>query len=77
MNPIKDIQNRIHKAVDLVQRYDGQVIDLKKEVIFTKEPFLHQSTETQTEEESANFERENPELFSFLRKIKEELKQIF
>ena len=77
MNPIKNIENRIYKAVDFVQRYDGQVINLKKEVIFTKEPFLHQSTETQTEEESANFERENPELFSFLQKIKDELRQIF
>lgn len=77
MNPIKDIENRIHKAVDLIQRYDGQVINLKKEVIFTNEPFLHQSTETKTEEESAKFERENPELFSFLRKIKKELRQIF
>ena len=38
--------------------------------------FLHQKTETMTEDESASFERNNKQTFDFLRSLNHEIKEI-
>jgi hypothetical protein len=53
---------------------NGQVIDPKQDssVVFGG-PFLHEGTESMTEQASAEFERDRPEVFNQLRKLKQEL----
>ena len=74
---IDDIIKRLNKVADLVNSKNGQTIDLAKERIFTKGIFLHQDTESMSEEESAEFERENTELFNFLRAFDDQIRDIF
>ncbi len=46
----------------------GQEINLNETRIFVQGgPYLHQDTDTMTEEESARFERENKKLFDWMR----------
>ena len=74
---LDDVIKRLRMASELVERRNGQTIDLVKERIFTKEPFLHQATEDMSEEESAKFERDNPELFNFLRAFDDQIRDLF
>lgn len=74
---LDDIIKKLRRASELVGGKDGQRIDLVKERIFTGSPFLHQATENMSEEESAEFERNNPELFNFLREFNDQLRELF
>jgi len=75
---IDDIKKRLEKAAEIISRKQGARIDLKKEKIFTKGgSFLHQSTASMSEEESAQFERDNPELFAYLLALNEQMKDLF
>ncbi len=74
---LDDVIKRLRAASDLVRSKDGQKIDLVKERIFTRGSFLHQSTEEMSEAESAKFERENTELFNFLRAFDDQLRDLF
>lgn len=74
---LDDIIKKLRTASELVESKDGQRIDLAKERIFTGAPFLHQATEDMSEEESAEFERNNAELFNFLRAFDDQLRDIF
>lgn len=77
MKGLDDVIKRLRKASELAREKDGQIVDLVKEKIFTKGPFLHQDTEKMSEEKSAEFERENPELFNFLRAFDDKMREIF
>lgn len=77
MKELDDIIKRLRKVSELVGERDGQIIDLVKEKIFTKGPFLHQNTEEKSEAESAKFERDNPELFNFLCAFDDKMREIF
>jgi len=73
---LKDIQKYIEKMANVVRRKQGTV-DLGKEKIFVEGgPFLHQSTDKMSEEDSAAFERDSPELFNFLRALDDELREM-
>ncbi|KKK81370.1 hypothetical protein LCGC14_2814140 [marine sediment metagenome] len=75
---LDDIINRMRAATELIRRKNGQRIDLTKEKMFIKgSPFLHQATEEKSEEESAEFERSNRELFNFLRTFDNQLRDLF
>lgn len=74
---INDIKKRLEKAAEIISRKNGTRVDLKKERIFTKGPFLHQNTSETNEEESAQFERDNPELFGYLRALDDQLGDLF
>lgn len=74
---LDDVIKRLRIVTELVEKKNGQTIDLVKERIFTKEPFLHQATEKMSEEESAEFERKNTELFNFLRAFDDQLRDLF
>lgn len=74
---IDDIIKRFRRVSDLVKEQDGQIVDLAKEKIFTKGPFLHQDTEEKSEEASAQFERDHPELFNFLRALDDQMREVF
>ncbi len=74
---LDDVIKRLRTAAELTKNQDGRVIDLAKERIFTGAPFLHQATENMTEEESAEFERKNKELFNFLRAFDDQLGDLF
>jgi hypothetical protein len=75
---IADIKKSLNKAADFISSKQGARVDLKQERIFVKGgPFLHQATEGMTEEESARFERDNPELFAYLRAMDEQIKGMF
>lgn len=73
-----DELEQLLKHMDDRQKYldsrNGQVIDPKQDrsVIFGG-PFLHEGTESITEQESAEFERDSPETFKQLRKLKQDL----
>ncbi|MHA2279288.1 MAG: hypothetical protein ACXAC5_00145 [Promethearchaeota archaeon] len=69
-----DTRNRLEKAIDIINRKQGSKVDLVKEKVFTRGgPFLHQDSQTMTEKESAEFERQNPELFAYLRALDQQL----
>lgn len=74
---LDDIIKILRKVSDLVGSKDGKSLDLAKERIFTTGTFLHQDTEDMSEEESAEFERSNPELFNFLRAFDEQIRELF
>ena len=75
---LDDVIKRFRAAADLIESQDGRRIDLTKERIFVKgSPFVHQDTEKMSEEESAEFERENPELFNFLRAFNDQIRDLF
>lgn len=74
---IDDIIKRLNKVSELVNSKNGQTIDLVKERIFTKGPFLHQDTEETSEDDSAKFERDNTELFNFLRALDDQIRDMF
>lgn len=74
---LDDVIKRLRTVSELVNSKNGKTIDLVKERIFTKEPFLHQDTEDMSEEESAEFERSNPELFNFLRAFDDQIRDLF
>jgi len=77
LSPIDNIIKCFKKAKDVAQSHDGERIDLNKETIFTEGPFLHQATETMSEDASAQFERDNVELFAYLRSLNSEFEDIF
>ncbi len=74
---ILDVIKAVQKSADLVRGYNGQKIDLSKMSIFTREPHLHQSSDEMSEDQSAEFERKNPELFNFLRSMDDALGKLF
>ena len=74
---LDDVIRRLRKVSELIGSKNGQTLDLVKERIFTKGPFLHQTTEETSEEESAKFERDNKELFNFLRAFDDQLRDLF
>ena len=74
---LDDVIKRIRASAELIEKKDGQVIDLVKEKTFTRGPFLHQDTEEISEKESARFERDNPELFNFLRALDDQIRDQF
>ena len=76
-NDFSDIVKILEKVGDIISRRDGQTLDLQKESIFSQGPFLHQNTGTMGEEESAVFERNNPELFAYLRSLDDEIEKLF
>jgi hypothetical protein len=56
-------------------------IDLTKQEDYVKDEFLHQDRKTSdgqiiTEEESAKFEIEQPEIFNFIRNFQEKIREI-
>lgn len=74
---LKDIAKGIDRLTERVTRDAGKQIDLTKEKIFVPGSFLHQNGEKVTEEDSAAFERENPEFFAYLLALDQELRDIF
>ena len=74
---LDDVIKRLRTVSELVNSKNGKIIDLVKERIFTKEPFLHQDTEDMSDEESEEFERSNPELFNFLRAFDDQIRDLF
>jgi len=74
---LDDIIKGLRIAEKLTKSKDGQIIDLSKERIFTKGVFVHQATDNMSEEESAAFERNNPELFNFLRAFEDQMRDLF
>lgn len=73
-----DIKKRLEKVVDIISRKNGTIVNLTQEKIFTKGgPFLHQDTKETTEEDSAQFERDNPEIFAYLLALNEQLEGLF
>lgn len=74
---ILDLRKRVEKAIQIINDLDGKKIDLSKQSTFIRGAYLHQDTDEVTEEESAAFERENPELFNFLRSIDDEIGDLF
>ena len=77
MNEIDDVIKKFSKVSNLVREKDGQVIDLSREQTFVKGLFLHQDTDGMSEEKSAEFERENKELFNFLLDFNDQIREIF
>ncbi len=75
-NSLEGLINGIEKVSRLFESYNGQIVDLSQAEIFTQGPYLHQDSEDSTEEESAAFERNNPELFNFLQSISLEVDNI-
>lgn len=73
---LDSVMDKLKSIFELVESKDGQVVNLAKERIFTQGPFLHQNTEDMSEEESAEFERKNPELFNFLRAFDDQLQDL-
>lgn len=73
---IKDL-SKLQKQVENwdkeVTQLNGRVIDLKREPAMISGPILHQDSDQMTEEESAKYERDNPELVRFLQSLKEKL----
>ncbi len=59
-----------------IQSQDEREIDLSREKTFVSGPFLHQGTEGMSEEQSAQFEVENKELFRWLRSFANQIKNI-
>lgn len=75
---LDDVIERFNAVSELIRRKDGQRIDLSKEEIFIKgSAFLHQKTEEKSEEENARFERDNKELFNFLRAFDDQIRELF
>lgn len=77
MTEIDDVIKRLRATYELLREKDGQIIDLAKEKTFVKGPFLHHDTEEKSEEESAKFERNNPEMFNFLRSLDDQIRDLF
>lgn len=78
MKEIDDIANQVQKVYDLIRAQDSKKINSLQKRMFVKGGhFLHQDTDKISEEESARFERENPELFNFLRSLDDQLRAIF
>lgn len=75
---LDDVIDRLRRTLELAEDRDGEVIDLTLERSFVKGgPFLHQDSESMSEEESAEFERSNKELFDFLRAFDDKLRDLF
>lgn len=77
MKELDDIIKRLRKAAELAGERDGEIIDLTKERTFVKGPFLHQDADGMSEEKSAEFERENQDLFNFLRDFDDQMRRVF
>jgi hypothetical protein len=74
---LQEAINKIENLASLADSKDGKKLDLVREKIFTSGPFLHKDTKIATEEESAKFERDNPEFFAFLRSLDKEFRDVF
>ena len=72
MKAIDELIEKIEKIKTFISRHDGEIIDLNKEQMFTP-TFLHTTTPNITEQESAEFERDNKKVFDFLLSLNEEL----
>lgn len=61
---------------NFVESLDGQEVDIGQSKTFVQGPFLHQDKEEISEEQSAQFERDNPELFRWLRSLGGQIENI-
>jgi len=72
---IDDIKRRLEQTSDIVDRKRDTTIEPKKMKIFTRGgPFLHTGD---NEEESAQFERDNPEEFAYWREFFDRLGDVW
>lgn len=76
---IKQLENLMRKLQvrqGVIDQMDDTEVDLEHTSSFTPGPYLHQDVRDpqgdiiMSEEESAKFEQDNPEVFRFLRDIK-------
>ena len=61
---------------NFVKSMDGQEVNIESSKTFVQGKFLHQDKEDITEEQSAQFERDNPEVFRWLRSLGHQLENI-
>lgn len=76
----EDLDNLIQQLEKLnrfLMDQDGKEVLLDKETVFTKGPYLHQDTDSKSEEQSASEERDNPKLFKFMQSLNEQIEDIF
>lgn len=68
---IQKLQNR----QQFLESQDGREVNLGTEKTFVQGNFLHQDTEDMTEQQSAQFEIDNQEVFRWLRSFANQVKK--
>lgn len=76
---LENLLRKLQTRQGVIDQLDGSEVDLKKTTTFVKGPYLHQDVRDEegniimTEKESAQFEKDNPELFNYLRNLKSQI----
>lgn len=67
---LQQLLSKLRLRESFIDQLNGQEVS-KRRVILT--PFLHQGSENSSEQESAQFERENQDLFDQMRKNQQDI----
>ena len=72
---LKKLLQKAERYQQEVDNLNGQTIDTRY-IDFYSGPVLHQGNDNMSEQESAQFELDNPEIVAYLQSLKEKLNRI-